>query len=81
MTCSYRDSIKHQGPFDFDRAKSECLKRTNCTAVRKNYCAVSNSDLHYDFCDNEPIPLEQLQNATDSQTPCVWKKVDPDGTF
>ena len=79
MTCSYQDSIKRHRPEDFDKAKFECSKRENCTAVRKNPCSFSSSP-SYDFCEGVPKSLSE-SSTVGLGVPCIYKKVGPDGTY
>ena len=93
MTCSFQDSISHTSgsrQSGLQNARSECLRRDNCTAVRTNYCnfAFSSSidddiDIHYDFCNDDPVPINELTKGfqSDEVTICVFKKGNPDGKF
>ena len=62
MTCSYRDSIKEPELSHLGKAKSECIMRQNCTAVRTNKCLRLSevNGTFYDFCNDDPVPSDQL---------------------
>ena len=90
MTCSYQDSVINKSSIELEKAKSECSRRENCTAVRTNKCTLftSSTEFRYDFCNDDPIPSELpwikttgLFGLSTSYEPavCVYKK--PVGTF
>ena len=83
MTCSYRDSIKSERLSEFFKFKSDCSRKKDCTGIRTNYCTrfVGDLEIHYEMCNDDPIPLRQVENTSQFERPttCVHKKLDEFG--
>ena len=96
MTCSYQETIKGQWTMDSEESKTienvklECLKRENCTAIRKSHCYQFATSLYYSYCYDVPVPEKWLSENGDQyvdygdaveESPCIYNKTDPKGNW